>query len=174
MKRPMLIVALVALLALGVGQGALAFGPGGQVGGRARMMGRAEVSEVADDLEITAEQRKALTDLRIQRMEQTQGVRLAHDKLRLELQELWAEEPLDAEAIQAKEAELVKARIEAVKMGRELAKSAQEILTPEQLEKLNSQSWGSMGRGGRRGGMQRGTGGMGGMGRGFHPFGCIY
>lgn len=174
MKRSMLIVALAALVALGVGQGVLAFGPGGQMGGRARLMGRTGVSEVADDLEITGEQRKALTELQIQQMEKSQGARLAHSKLRLELQDLWAEEPLDDEAIQAKEAELVKARLEMVRMGREMTKSVQEVLTPEQLEKVNSKSWGPMGRGGRRGGTQRGMNGMGGMGQGFHPFGCIY
>lgn len=154
MKRRMLVVVLVGLLALGIAQGVLAFGPGGQMGGMGRMMGQ----QAANELGISTEQQKELTELQLQRLEKTQGVRLAHEKLKLELRDLWAEEPLDTEAIAAKEAELVNARIEMVEIHRELEKAAEEVLTTEQLEKIKAESWGQRRHQGGRGGRGRSNG----------------
>jgi len=54
----------------------------------------------------------------------------------VELQTLWSAEPLDAEAIAAKEAELAKVRVKMVEVRQELQKEAEGVLTEEQLEKI--------------------------------------
>jgi Spy/CpxP family protein refolding chaperone len=157
MQKRIVVVALVALLTLGVGQGVLAFGRGGGRGGRTAMLG----TQTASGLELTQEQQEQLSELRLQHLEQTQDLRLSREKLRVELQTLWSAEPLDAEAIAAKEAELAKVRVKMVEVRQELQKEAEGVLTEEQLDRIKIRSQSQMNRGGRRGG------GMGMWQRGF-------
>lgn len=157
MQKRIVVVALVALLTLGVGQGVLAFGRGGGRGDRTAMLG----TQTASGLELTQEQQEQLSELRLQHLEQTQDLRLSREKLRVELQTLWSAEPLDAEAIAAKEAELAKVRVKMVEVRQELQKEAEGVLTEEQLDRIKIRSQSQMNRGGRRGG------GMGMWQRGF-------
>lgn len=168
MGKRLVAVFLMGLVTLGVGQVALAYGPGGAGGPGGMVSWWAK-----DELQLTSEQQKQLTELKIRHLEETNDLRLAQETLGLELRNLWSEEPLDKEAIAAKEEELTKARIQLVEVRRELQKEAEGIFTAEQLEKLNtnSESWGPMHRRGGRGvfgghgrGMSRGQ--RGSMGRG--------
>ena len=161
MQKRIIVVALVAVLTLGIGQGVLAFGPGlglsGTGGGRSARLG----TQGASGLGLTAEQQKQLSELRLRHLDETNDLRLSQEKLRVELQALWSAESLDAEAIAAKEAELAKVRVKMVETSRKLRTEAEEIYTDEQLEKMKTQLEGQVGqRGGGRGGRgmwQRGS-----------------
>jgi Spy/CpxP family protein refolding chaperone len=167
MQKRIVVVALVAVLTLGIGQGVLAFGPGfgpsGTRGGRSARFG----TQVTNELGLTAEQQKQLSELRLQHLEQTKDLRSSQEKLRIELQSLWSAESLDAEAIAAKEGELAKTRVKLVELNRKAQKEAETVYTDEQLEKLEAQPWRQMNRRYGQGG------GMGMRQRGFSR-NCIY
>lgn len=164
MQKRIVVVALVALLTLGIGQGVLAFGPGGGRGGRTAILGTGAASKLG----LTQEQQKQLSQLQLEHLDKTQALRLSQEKLRVELQTLWSAEQLDAEAIAAKEAELAKVRVKLVEARRELQKEAEGVFTEEQLEKVKTQPQGRMMRNGGRDGR-----GMGMWQRGFSG-NCIY
>lgn len=167
MQKRIIVVALVAVLALGIGQSVLAFGsgfgPNGARGGENIGLGR----QVASELGLTAEQQNELSELRLQHLEETKDLRVSQERLRVELQTLWSTESLDAEAIASKEGELAKVRVKLVEANRKMRKEAEAVYTEEQLEKIEAQSEVRMNRRGGRGG------GMGMRQRGFSG-NCIY
>ena len=178
MNRRIMNVLLVGLLVLAIGQGVLAHGPGMGRGMRHRARAEGETPSIMTELGLSDDQQKALRDLRKTYAEENQGLWQELSQLNRELDELWSGESLDAQAIKAKETELVELKLELAKGHRGMHGRMQEIFTSEQWEKVGSlgqrfrQGWGSRGYMGAHHGRGMGSRfGRGNQGMGPHHYG---
>lgn len=180
MRSKTFVLVLVALLVLGAAVGVLALGRGAVLASDGAEDGVQNGAQSGTEdqtvtapmpmygpyqgLGLTNEQLQKMQDLQIKHLEKTQSLRLSLQKLAIQLRTLWAQDPLDKEAIAQKTAEMARVQVDLAQKTQEMRKEMQSILTPEQLEKLQ-QMPGAYGRMGRRGG----RGGRGGPGR----WGCM-
>jgi len=89
-------------------------------------------------LDLTPEQEEQILALRQEFHKKSLPLRQDLQRLRLELRRLWLEEKPDEAAINAKLAEMTPLKIELRAMALETWAEIKKILTPEQLEKLES------------------------------------
>jgi Spy/CpxP family protein refolding chaperone len=170
MRRKFVIIALVALLAVGTVSVALSYGRGGRGGWGGPGMGRG--TGIADrgkaGLDLTKEQLEKLQSLRAEFDKETLSLRNELELKALELRQLWTADELDEEAIIAKSKEVsdLRSQIEE-KMVRHRLDVA-KVLTKEQRARFAARGF----RGHKLG--EYGSGSDFGMGRGRgrgHGFG---
>jgi Spy/CpxP family protein refolding chaperone len=127
---------ILALLLLVVGS-AVASAVG--VFGRGQMgsdgLGRG-FSGLVDRLDLTVEQQHELLMIRREYAPQILDLRLELQQKMLELQQLWNADELDEEAIAQKAGEVAALRVRLTKAEEALAEKEKQVLTPQQLEKL--------------------------------------
>ncbi|NLK08989.1 MAG: hypothetical protein GX316_09890 [Firmicutes bacterium] len=174
MKRWILVL-LVGLVAFSAAQGVLAFGRGGlwdhghHKGHHMmeRQWGYAD-GELMESLDITPEEQQALVLLYEAHWEKTRKMHLHHEQLLTDLDNLWNARPLDAQAVKAKEMELVELQLELAKEKEEFIASAQGLVISGSFDEILEKhvSSGVHRRMAYRRGIKRGCRGWGGW-RGF-------
>ncbi len=134
-----LVVSMALLLVAAVTVAAAPLGPGGAVKIHQRFAGRqgAWVGK-RPGLELTPEQQEKILQIKQQLEKETLELRHQLQQLHFELRRLWGAEHPDQTAIQQKLSEMVPLRIELRKKNQQARAALENILTPEQLEKLKS------------------------------------
>jgi Spy/CpxP family protein refolding chaperone len=171
MRRKFVIIALVALLAVGTVSVAFSYGRGGRGGRGGHGMGRGPgmAHRGKADFDLTEEQQEKLQSLRADFHKETLSLRNELELKDLELRQLWTADELDEEAIIVKSEEVSDLRS---RLGEKMVRhrlDAAKILTKEQRTRFSARGFrghGPRGYGrGRGSGMGRGKG----RGRGFGP-----
>lgn len=146
--------------------------------GRGMKRGMGHGRRAMDHLDLSEEQREAMTSIREQSRESHSATREQMSTLRNELQALWQVDQPDADAILAKHAEMDAIHDSMREQRRAVKQSMDAVLTAEQLEQLSEHRGDrpTKGRRGHRGGGpgmdgERGGHGMEGMGRRGGGFG---
>jgi Spy/CpxP family protein refolding chaperone len=93
-------------------------------------------SGLVDRLDLTVEQQHELLMIRREYAPQILDLRLELQQKMLELQQLWNADELDEEAIAQKAGEVAALRVRLTKAEEALAEKEKQVLTPQQLEKL--------------------------------------
>ncbi|MEW6625027.1 MAG: Spy/CpxP family protein refolding chaperone [Bacillota bacterium] len=132
MSKKLLVTIMVIFLVMGIAGAAAASNWGGMGG---KWAGK-DFNPPILDLDLSAEQRSQLQELNESSFLQTQNLRIALSEKMYELRKLWFAQDPDEEAIAAKKEEVIKLRQELSEIAQENRASMNNILTPEQQEKL--------------------------------------
>lgn len=90
-------------------------------------------------LNLTFEQQLKILEIRQAFETKSLPLRFEMEKINLELRRLWEANPLNQEAIEAKEKALVALKVQAITLSREVFAQLQSALTPEQQKQLQSE-----------------------------------
>lgn len=150
-----LLTTIVALVLVGtVSLAAFAYGDGrGRGGNQMRKSG------FFQKLNLSPEQQQKLLEIRQDYQRETQTIRFEMQKKQLELRQLWSASTLNRSAIEAKEKEVTGLRVQLVTKARAMRDKMKNILTAEQLKKLEENGFNRNPGAGVRG--RRGGGRMG-------------
>jgi len=169
MKKKLFIVG-IALLALAFAVSAIAQGRG-QMGGSGKGY-RCDMTTIPG-LNLSAEQNQKIKDLQSAHWKDVQPLRDKMGTKRQELRQLWQQTTPDQAKIDAKQKEIQDLRGKLQENQTKYRISVQNVLTPEQKEKVQSANWGCPHmKGGNKGGHMGGPKGemMGGpRGQGMGP-----
>lgn len=144
LRRAILGAGIIILLLVSTGAMAAGWGGGGahmRVGQRVRGEDGGGICLRylhRSGLDLTPEQEEQILILSQEFYQKSLPLRQRLQRLRLELRRLWAEEKPDEAAINAKLTEMTPLRIELRAMAMETREKIRKVLTPEQLEKLES------------------------------------
>jgi Spy/CpxP family protein refolding chaperone len=155
MKKVLVISMIVALLIGTIGITAWA-GPGGGFGG-GRNFG-AGGGGFLKGLNLTADQQSKILAIQQDFQKETLSLRQEMQKKHLELRQLWNADPINQNAIDAKNKEITTLQIQMTQKSKAMLEKVKKVLTAEQIKQLESfQGQGGFGKG-------RGRMGFGGMG----------
>ena len=103
-------------------------------GGQGKLVGKMSFGK---DLDLTPEQQLKILDIRRDFEKDTMTLRFEMERKNLELQQLWAAEPLDQKAIETKTQEIAGLRVQLTNKSQTMQEQMKKVLTEEQLKKLD-------------------------------------
>jgi Spy/CpxP family protein refolding chaperone len=156
MKNALGIIGIATLTMVGLSGEVMAQGRGPGPGGPGRRMAA---------LDLTAQQRQQIDQLRVAAAKQSEPLRAQMARKRDELRNLWRVDQPDKSGIAQKQAELDAIRVQQRAIWTDLRYQVHGVLNPEQRSKWAD--WGGPGMGGGHGGHGRGFGHGGPRGGGF-------
>lgn len=152
MKKGLLTTIVTLVLVGTVSLAAFAYG-----NGRGRGENQMGKSGFFQNLNLSPEQQQKLLEIRQDYQRETQNLRFEMQKKQLELRQLWSASTLNRSAIEAKEKEVTGLRVQLVTKARAMQDKMKNILTAEQLKKLEESGLNrNPGVRGRRGGRRMG------------------
>ncbi|MDI3481649.1 MAG: hypothetical protein PWQ97_1304 [Tepidanaerobacteraceae bacterium] len=167
MFKKIFLTAAVVLLVVGVGAVAFAsssIGIGCGFGWNAAAYSNGNGASVFDQLDLSDEQYAKLRDILNQSFEKMQALRDEMAKKMLELKNLYLQKTPDKDAIEAKQKEISELREKMLQLRQDNIDEMNNVLTQEQLNKLNSLRGNGLGKGA---GLGWGCGFGRGVGRGM-------
>lgn len=137
MKKILALILTTGLLLVMVSFGVMAKGRNNSefYGGRNRL-GHQQMR--LGQLDLSADQEKQILTIRQEFQKETQNLRFEHQKLQLELRQLWEAQSLDQKELEAKTKAATALEVQLAVKNQEMFEKIKKVLTPEQIKKVDT------------------------------------